>query len=413
MAPGSSRPSGPSHRALASASGPGKGAGSSEALPGGSTTTEHALGPKQSVSYGVWNVRGFVQRDYCRLRENVITATDLDIVCLCETFLRNSEIISIEGYKWFGHNRTNISKRAVRGSGGVGVLVKESMFDRFSIDVVDKRHEDILWLACTQINNPDNTIFIGVCYLPPAASSRGDKSHDVFDTLRCQCLKFQDKGEILICGDFNARIGSLNDMSDVTQTRLYLPQRQIIDYTTNSHGKQLIDFLRDCNMVTLNGRFSSDKDNFTVISSVGKSVVDYAIVQADHFQNYSNFQVKTVLEILEYYSIPSDSPMPDHSLVCWECTYPELMPNRASPQCLNSAKLLPHVPIYCRDLNKPLFNSNHPVQVLEELITEIDSLTISSDTNNGGNDFIENYSAFYSLINKYFELKTRGVPGRP
>ena len=37
-----------------------------------------------------------------------------------------------------GHNRTNISKRAVRGSGGVGVLVKESMLDRFSIDVVDK-----------------------------------------------------------------------------------------------------------------------------------------------------------------------------------------------------------------------------------------------------------------------------------
>ena len=151
MAPESSQPSGPSHRALAPAAGPGKGAGTSEALPGGSTTTEHALGPKQSVSYGVWNVRGFVQRDYCRLRENVVTATDLDIVCLCETFLRNSEIISIEGYKWFGHNRTNISKRAVRGSGGVGVLVKESMFDRFSIDIVDKSHEDILWLACTQI----------------------------------------------------------------------------------------------------------------------------------------------------------------------------------------------------------------------------------------------------------------------
>ena len=61
-------------------------------------------------------------------------------------------------------------------------------------------------------------------------------------------------------------------------------------------------------MVTLNGRFSSNKDNFTVISSVGKSVVDYAIVQADHFRNYSSFQVKTVLDILEYYSIPSDSP---------------------------------------------------------------------------------------------------------
>ena len=100
--------------------------------------------------------------------------------------------------------------------------------------------------------------------------------------------------------------------------------------------------------------------------------------------------------------------MPDHSLVCWECTYPELMPNKASPQRLNSAKLLPHVPIYHRDVNKPLFNSNHPVQVLEELITELDSLTISSDTNNEGNDLIENYSAFYSLIkNEYHNHSTK------
>ena len=74
----------------------------------------------------------------------MILATNLDIVCLCETFLKSSEIISIEGYKWFGNNRTSISKRAVRGSGGVGVLVKQSMFDRFSVDIVDKNHEDIL-----------------------------------------------------------------------------------------------------------------------------------------------------------------------------------------------------------------------------------------------------------------------------
>ena len=195
----------------------------------------------------------------------MILATNLDIVCLCETFLRSSDIINIEGYKWFGKNRTSISKTAVRGSGGVGVLVKESMFDRFSIDIVDKSHEDILWIACTQISNPDKIVFICVCYLPPAASSRGDKSHDVFDILRSQCLKYQDKGEYMICGDFNARIGSLNDMSNDTLNNL--PPRKNIDTTINSHGKQLVDFLRDCNMITLNGRFSNDKNNFTVISN--------------------------------------------------------------------------------------------------------------------------------------------------
>ena len=142
----------------------------------------------------------------------MILATNLVIVCLCETFLRSSEIFSVEGYKWFGNNRTSISKRAVRGSGGVGALVKESTTDRFSIDIVDNSHEDMLWIACTQISKPDNVDFICVCYLPPAASSEGDKSHDVFDILRSQCLQYQDREEIMICGDFNARIGSLNDI---------------------------------------------------------------------------------------------------------------------------------------------------------------------------------------------------------
>ena len=46
----------------------------------------------------------------------------------------------------------------------------------------------------------------------------------------------------------------------------------------------------------------------------GKSVVDNAIVQAEQFHNYSEFEVKTVLDVLENVSIPSDSPKPDHSM---------------------------------------------------------------------------------------------------
>ncbi len=74
------------------------------------------------------------------------------------------------------------------------MLVKESVFDRFSVDIVDKNHKDILWIACTQISNPEKIVFICVCYLPPA-SSRENQSHDVFDILRSQCVKYQDKGE--------------------------------------------------------------------------------------------------------------------------------------------------------------------------------------------------------------------------
>lgn len=83
---------------------------------------------------------GFVRYEYCKLRESIIRATNLeDIICLCETFLRKDGKIVIPGYKWFGRNRirNNISKRAVRGSSGVGILVKDSIFSFFSVDIVD------------------------------------------------------------------------------------------------------------------------------------------------------------------------------------------------------------------------------------------------------------------------------------
>lgn len=122
------------------------------------------------------------------------------------------------------------------------MLVKESMFDRFSIDIVDKRYEDILWVTCTQIDNPENVVFICVCYLPLANSSKGDRSHDVFDILRSQCVKCLDKGEILICGNFNARVGTLNDLPN--NALINPPQRQVIDTTINSHGKQFFNQLQ-------------------------------------------------------------------------------------------------------------------------------------------------------------------------
>ena len=71
-------------------------------------------------------------------------------------------------------------------------------------------------------------------------------------------------------------------------------------------------------MITLSGRLCNDKDNFTVISTTEKSVVDYTLVQVEQFQKVVNFEVKTVLDVLESFSIPTDSSIPDHSLICWE-----------------------------------------------------------------------------------------------
>ena len=58
----------------------------------------------------------------------------------------------------------------------------------------------------------------------------------------------------------------------------------------------------------------------------------YALVQVEQFQKFVNFEVKTVLDVLESFPIPTDSSMSDHSLICWEYMCPELPPNLTPAQ---------------------------------------------------------------------------------
>lgn len=102
-----------------------------------------------------------MRKDHFRLRKCVIQAMNLDIICLCETFLRNNHSTGIDGYRWFGNNGKTISRRAIRGSGEGGVLFKESLFDSFSIDIVDRKDEDILWVGC-MVRGIDKLLSTGV-----------------------------------------------------------------------------------------------------------------------------------------------------------------------------------------------------------------------------------------------------------
>ena len=102
----------------------------------------------------VWNVRGFL--DNSNLRRNIIDYMNLDIIILCETFLKNKEIITLPGYNWIGHNRTNLSKRAVRGSGGVGVLVDNTLLNTYTVSVLDNEYEGILWISLTNIDSSES-----------------------------------------------------------------------------------------------------------------------------------------------------------------------------------------------------------------------------------------------------------------
>ena len=150
-------------------------------------------------------------------------------------------------------------------------------------------------------------------------SSRGDSSVEFFDTLRTQIMKYYPLGDLMICGDFNARTGSLSDTDLPT-----VPKRVTIDNTINLHGHQFIDLLLDSDMVMLNGRFDLKHYNFTSISSLGKAVVDYVIVPQSSLGNHNDFKVNTVLDLAEKLNLPYESSAPDHSFLTWKYSVDKL-----------------------------------------------------------------------------------------
>jgi len=103
-----------------------------------------------------------------------------------------------------------------------------------------------------------------------------------------QYFLYSNLGPVCICGDLNARCG---DHQDVSDSEVYIPQRHVLDHATNSHGLQLLDFLRPLDLCMLNGQ---GKDNFTYISSLGCSVCDHCLVPKEDYDLFSCFEVITI-----------------------------------------------------------------------------------------------------------------------
>ena len=65
------------------------------------------------------------------LRCSVIKKINPDIICLTETHLLNVNKINLDGYTCYVNNRKGISARAIRGSGGVAILLSDFVIQNF------------------------------------------------------------------------------------------------------------------------------------------------------------------------------------------------------------------------------------------------------------------------------------------
>ena len=164
------------------------------------------------------------------------------------------------------------------------MLVKESILCHWLVDVVDKQLEDIMWVQLEH-RETSHAVFIAVCYLLPAGSSREVDTEERFQVLEEQVNHFKMEGQVVVCGDFNARCGGMSDMDGELS-------RCCVDMEKNGQGELLVDCMKSCGLVFTNGR--QGQDQYTRISSRGRSVVDYCLVPEDDLMSIQIFTMKTM-----------------------------------------------------------------------------------------------------------------------
>ena len=252
------------------------------------------------------------------MRSQIIIQTNSDIFCVSETHLSKDSNICIEGYTWYGNNRKYQHKKAKKPSGGVGMFVKNTICTNYCIEVIDFSHDGILALKFSEANADFS--FVVVCaYLPPENSVWGRDACDFYSHILHLIYLHNDADGFFICGDLNSRFGDKQDTSPATDS---VPKRVIIDKGKNLHGDNLLEFLLDGKLCIINGRLCPLNDNYTSVTTKGRSVVDYFITPHDVFDMCTDFKVIDCEQFINDHKllnlVNSKCRVPDHAILSLE-----------------------------------------------------------------------------------------------
>jgi len=224
-----------------------------------------------NLTFCIWNVGGLISKSYNKLRDQFFQKeiNRYDIILLVETHLGYDTQISIEGYKYFPICRSqSINSRYY---GGLGIFIKLNI--RPGIKILENTHKDFQWLKLDKnFFNFNKDIFLCLAYIIPSNSSykqQGDE--DILEIIEKDITnKYKDIGNIILCGDMNARSGSEPDFIQNDNYDIYVPvnddyaydliqeKRQSQDDKIDSRGKQLLELCIATQMRILNGRVIGD-----------------------------------------------------------------------------------------------------------------------------------------------------------
>ena len=233
---------------------------------------------------------------------------DHSVICLQET---GSEV-NISGFHSFSDLRTT------GNHGGVTTLISNTfgkISSKVKLNISSKRSMNIVVVKFSNSNSRD--LYLINVYIPPQNSKRKaitTTSETNFEILHEVVNKLKNAGEIIICGDLNARIGLTDDVNScdksaefidvpssiMSANQLEIPpntpiseKRNCQDKFTNSHKVHLLDLVRTNSLLILNGRTLGDSSGkYTCYNWNGNSVVDYFICSHGVISDIKSLSVK-------------------------------------------------------------------------------------------------------------------------
>ncbi len=213
-----------------------------------------------TIRIGSWNVHSINTPGKFKELEMSAKQTDCHLIALQETCQHTGTIVpEMEGYEWLTSN--DLPNKSVYGE-GVAFLISDVIAECWS-----PIYSEIPKSQWGELKLDGGSIIIGNIYMPTCKGTGNQKIYksrlQEIDKFIKTLKKARHPKDIILLGDFNARLGRGTNPSDVIGTN-NLPE-------TNSHGEILKPWLAKHSLSALNGRTPSSS-GYTFESKINNNI---------------------------------------------------------------------------------------------------------------------------------------------
>ena len=203
---------------------------------------------------------------------NYILENDLDGLIAVETKQsKTGSLPKIPGY-------FVMSKAAKGNSGGLCIYLKQKF--KHSIQKIRlKTDHNIMWLKLRSGKKEETDLYIAIAYC--RTGNFHAEVSSFFATLAHDVLVYSTMGEVLVLGDFNARLGKL--------TGDWLSNGK---WATNTNTLGCQSFLEATNLTLLNGKHAYGIPTFSRPSANANSIIDFVLATEDLACGVKSFRVR-------------------------------------------------------------------------------------------------------------------------